>query len=195
MLITDIINETTTSGGIATVALPLGAMQRRNKKDETDEFNWSDYEGMAMEDRVNILEQIAQGTNLLESNDEATVDYFLNLNMADDLIVNDQYIPVLLSLANNKLMLSQDIVVSKLIKQLNDKYNTCVFELSDGRTIKLPNKYMGDKMIIKLFCFRNNNSYDQFRNVIKLKFNYTLPLMQNTNNSTKYNKQKDDNNE
>lgn len=137
---------------------------------DVNEYQWSDYEHIpSMKDRLDIAEvYFTKGHNLLESNDQPNVDYFLKLNsMSDQPVKNKEYIFILLALVNNKIVELQKSEIGTL---LGIKNNVYYIKTSDGKTVKFPSEDVRNNMISKTFLFKNKKKFDKFRSLISLKF-------------------------
>lgn len=136
-----------------------------------DEMKWSDTAHITnMQDRLLVVEAIATGQILLESNDTATTKYFLNLD-SDSPIMDKEYIFVFRALINNVLIYNNNSI-GTLIKFNNGEYT---FKLSDGKIVKYPDVKPEGEMVVKTFLFDTTAKYNKFRTSIQLKFNTTLP--------------------
>jgi hypothetical protein len=140
-------------------------------------FNWSDYNGATVESIIDIAEtKFTKTSNLLESNEQSTVDYFLSLP-SDKPVTQQRYIFKILSLVDNKVHVFNDESVGKLMFIKRDHY---VILLDDGQTVEYPSKVIREKMIIKTFMFMTEEKYNKFRTALKMKFNTDLEPVQLT---------------
>jgi len=137
------------------------------------QFNWTDYDGIGMKERLEIVETyFTSNTNLFESNDKKTADYFSSLSaMSSPLAKNKKYITAVLGMVNNKVMQLQYPAIVTLLEKNGNMFRV---RLSDGRETEFPNKHISDKLVAVTFFFDNTNSYDKFRNIMSLKYNFEL---------------------
>ena len=178
----------TTAGAIASVAMPVGSVIKRNpgKQKSTkkpakgnlvvseSQYKWSDYESVpSMADRLSIFEAFVEHNfNLLESNDNSLTDYFLKLNStAVTPVENNQYIVVLLGLVNNQVLEMQPIELATFLKKDGDYY---IIKLNNGSISKFPNTTVRDSLVMNTLFFDSESAYDKFRSIVALKFNKLL---------------------
>lgn len=137
-------------------------------------FNWTDYDGMDMKDRLNLVETIfTSNRNLFESNDPNYSDYFLSLRgLSDAVVKNKLYIVSLLALVNNQIMPLQPTFIGKVLEKIGDQYK---IELPDGRISLFPDKHHSDKMLVSTFFFKTKEKFNKFRTSITMKFTKDLP--------------------
>jgi hypothetical protein len=136
-------------------------------------FNWTDYDGLGMNERLMIAETyFTTNRNLFESNDSKNSDYFLSLtSMSSLLVTNKKYIVSVLALISDKVMQLQYPEVVTLLGQTHNKYRVL---LSNGSETEFPNKHLSDKMTAETFFFDNVNAYEQFRSIVSLKYDFSL---------------------
>lgn len=178
----------TTAGAIASVAMPVGSVIKRNpgKQKSTkkpakgnlvvseSQYKWSDYESVpSMADRLSIFEAFVEHNfNLLESNDNSLTDYFLKLNStAVTPVENNQYIVVLLGLVNNQVLEMQPIELATFLKKDGNYY---IIKLNNGSISKFPNTTVRKALVINTLFFDSESAYDKFRSIVALKFNKLL---------------------
>ena len=139
-------------------------------------IDWTDLdESLSINEKLNIFSEYysAKGQTITESNDVNTVEYFSNLSsMSDKLTKNSKFLLVFLGLINNKIIKMKGpeevIVLSK-----ND--NVYEVKLKDGRVSEFPSSNIEGKIAAEPFFFNNQDSFDKFRTLLILKFNFTLP--------------------
>lgn len=136
-------------------------------------FNWTDYDGLGMNERLMIAETyFTTNRNLFESNDSKNSDYFLSLtSMSSLLVTNKKYIVSVLALISDNVMQLQYPEVVTLLGQTHNKYRV---QLSNGSETEFPNKHLSDKMTAETFFFDNVNAYEQFRSIVSLKYDFSL---------------------
>lgn len=140
---------------------------------------WSDLdEGLSVHDKMNIIEEFYTTGNLTESNTEDTVKYFKSLiSSVPEPIKNKKYITAPLLLVNSKIMMLDKPSYMEFLGKGRDGL---VFKSSIGQTV-YPAKALKDTTLYHVFTFLNQQSYDKFRTIMKLKFEIDLPMVTLTN--------------
>ena len=127
------------------------------------------------EDSLEIFETYYTKTvNLNETNDTVKTKFFLNLENISTPVPGKQYIACLLSLVNNKLLKTTDIIVGTFVKEEDSMYY--IEDRESHHILKYPRERIGN-MIMKTFFFEDVNSYNKFRTIVALKFDTSLPDM------------------
>lgn len=127
------------------------------------------------EDSLEIFETYyTKNVNLNETNDSVKTKFFLNLENISTPVPSKQYITCLLSLVNNKLLKTNDIIVGTFVKEEDSIYY--IEDRESGHILKYPRERIGN-MIMKTFFFEDVSSYNKFRTIIALKFDTSLPDM------------------
>lgn len=135
-------------------------------------FCWSDYEGLRMEDRFKIVETyFSKSKNLFESNSPSESEYFRSLFSMSDQMSDKECIIIYLGLVNNNIVQLQTPEIGKILKKIGNVYT---IQLSDGKITEFPN-HLSEKLYTNLFFFDNLKSYDKFRNIMVIKYEFELP--------------------
>lgn len=130
-------------------------------------------ESMSIDEKIAFFEQYHTKGNLLESNDNETVEYFKTLvNDALTPIKNKSYIVVPLMLANNQLNLLDK--KPQYLEFIGQGSKGLVFNGDDGE-ISYPPKRFNGISITHTFTFETEKEYDEFRTMIGLRFDLQLP--------------------
>ena len=138
---------------------------------EGEKFNWADYEGTSLNDRIAIAETFfTNNGNLLESNDSIDGENFMSLSSAP-VEMGKKYIMVFLSLMNNRIVQLQYPEVVTVISKTTDGY---IVMLDDGRKTEFPKKYKSNKIMMSLFFFDSSVKYDKFALKMRLQFDFDL---------------------
>jgi hypothetical protein len=138
-------------------------------------FQWTDYEGLPMEDRFRIVETyFNKGRNLFESNNKLAVDRFNNLYhyAVSQPVPSKKYIMVLLALINNEVIVSQE---TQIVEYLSKHDNYYVVRLQDGREAEFPHKHIRDKLLMSIFLFDDIKNYERFNLDLIMMFDRGLP--------------------
>lgn len=159
-----------------------------NDSKDKQSLYWSDLDkGLSVHDKMNIIEEFYTTGNLTESNTEDTVKYFKSLiSSVPEPIKNKKYITVPLLLVNNKIMMLDKPSYMEFLGKGKDGL---VFKSSIGQTT-YPAKALKDTTLYYMFTFLNQQSYDKFRTIMKLKFEIDLPMVTLTNKINESNKNK-----
>lgn len=145
------------------------------KSAEFVDFQWTDYEGLPMEDRFRIVEtHFTKGKNLFESNSQNAINKFNSLHRKSvfNPVPNKKYIMALLALMNDEVMVSQDTQIVEYISKHDNYY---VVKLQDGREAEFPHKAIRDKLLMSIFLFDNIENYNLFRVDVIMMFDRGLP--------------------
>lgn len=145
------------------------------KPAEFIDFQWTDYEGLPMEDRLQILETyVTKSKNLFESNGQLEVDRFNNLHRraVSNPVSNKKYIMVLLALVNNEMRVFDNTQIVEYLSKTNDEYKV---KLQDGRITTYPYKGLLKNLVISIFLFDSIENYDRFRVDVAMMFDRGLP--------------------
>jgi len=145
----------------------------KTKKQST--FNWCELsEDLSIAQKMNIAENYFINNKLLESDDHA-IKYFTNLT-SDSPKKNHKYVVVpLLLIQNNVHTLNTELLYLTYLKKTNEGL---VFANDKGKNKTYP-ETKTTKGIYRTFAFSNNNSYNDFRSKLSLKFNIDLPPADN----------------
>ena len=137
------------------------------------EFQWTDYDGMSMSDRMMVAETFfSKNSNLFETNEQHSVDYFFSLKPhAPALKEGTPYIAALLGMVNDRVVPLQAVEICTIVSKTGSEYKV---RLSDGTITMFPNEYISKNMVAETFFFKDIDSYDQFRAAIFLKFSVDL---------------------
>jgi hypothetical protein len=152
-----------------------GSCKKKIKEDvsKSDEFIWTDYEGVPIETRMIIAEAHFTNKNLFESNDSESSEYFLSLqSMSSPLKENNQYIISVLALINNNVVQLQPPEIITLLQKKSDSY---LVRRNNGQKTEFPAKHLREEMVACSFFFNNSKAYDKFRNIMSLKYDLNLP--------------------
>ena len=149
---------------------------KRSKANESkiNKLSWNNLpDHLLILEKIEIFEQYAIHENLIDGVEKNVKEQFeLLFNMSDSLIKNKNYFVVPLILVNNKLMLLNSEI--DYLKFINTDDGQLVFE-SDSTIKKYPHEVFRNKSIFNTFVFLNKTSYDKFRTIVNLKFDYSLP--------------------
>lgn len=146
-----------------------GAAESKNNK----KLSWNDLPGhLTTDERADIFEQYVLRGNLTESNDENSQENFQTLfNMSDRLVKDSDYFVVPLMLVNNRLVSLNEPEYLRFIRQED---HDIVFDSDIGEK-KYPYNLFRNTAMYHVFAFETCDSYDKFRTVVNLKFDYNLP--------------------
>lgn len=135
-------------------------------------FNWDEYRDIETIDRIKILEaHYTHNGNLEESNDSEIVDYFRSLTALSVIPeVGNTYTVCVAALVNNDVQPLYTPAVGKIISKQHEDYVV----KTDLWTRTLPSVYEGE-ITAYTFFFEDEDAYDKFRTIIKLRFNRDLP--------------------
>ena len=149
------------------------ALLQASKGEVTEGFNWTDYNGIGMNERLMIAETyFTKNRNLFESNDPKNSDYFLSLtSMSSPLRKNKKYIGSVLAMVSDTVMQISDTEIVTLLGKTGNKYSVL---LSNGFETEFPNRHLSDKMSAATFFFDNINAYEKFRSILSLKYDFSL---------------------
>lgn len=134
-------------------------------------------EGMSVEDKISIFESYYAKGIVLESDDH-NVTYFKGLSKFSVIPKkgNTYIVTPLMLIQNRVVSLNTDLLKLKFLSQ---KEKSLVFSKDDGSTVTFPNDFAGEQGLSHTFVFDNNHSYDQFRSAVMMKFNLSLPPINN----------------
>lgn len=79
----------------------------------------------------------------------------------------------MIALIDDLFLIGQEPIRVKFIKQVNEE----VYVEIDGKIKKFPDEVLQHSTILKSFFFNSIDTYNQFRSIVKLKFNKTLSTM------------------
>lgn len=146
---------------------------KKHKVSENKKFNWTDYEDLAMESRLDLLEAWLTGNEsmLLEENDSNANTYFLGLK-SDSPTPGKKYIMSLLALVNNKIAVVHNAEIVTFVKSSPSGH---IVKLQNGSESVFPPDSIKHMTTTKVFFFSNQKAYDSFRSAIKIKFDKDLP--------------------
>jgi hypothetical protein len=170
----DELDDFLSKKGVAETNMAQAASRSSTDTSKTSKkLNWNNIPNhLTVDERAEIFEQYMLRGNLKESNNERAQESFDTLfGMSDKLIKNNNYFVVPLILINNRL-LSMD--QPQYLKFIRKETNELVF-YSDSSEKKYPHNLIRDIASYHVFAFENSNSYDKFRTVVALKFDYNLP--------------------
>lgn len=141
---------------------------------------WDDTDKkLSIDQRLSILEEYysSETKNLLESNDSDLSEYFLKLVKASkEPKINKKYLMICLSLMNNKIIQLRNPEEILVLSKQDHGY---LVKLSDGTTDTFPSKRIKEKVITSSFFFDDKNTYDKFRSIMSLKFDYNISDFEN----------------
>ena len=154
-------------------------VNKKKVSEDVIEITWETLgEDLSVLNKIAIFEEYAIRGNLFESNDENLKSYFVSLfDMSDAPTKGQKYIVVPLTLLKNKLM---QLANPKYMEFLGRGKDGLVFRSSTGEQT-YPSKLMREISVSNAFTFSNVKSYDKFRNIIQLKFDFDLPDVSITN--------------
>jgi hypothetical protein len=138
-------------------------------------IDWGDYKFISnMDTRLSVFAEALRSQNnvLHESNEKKSNDYFLSLNdMADAPKINKKYLLVCLAMVNNKVIQIIQPTVGKLLSFNSGRYT---MELDNGIIDEYPTSKMINHLSTLSCIFNNENSYNKFRTVMSLRFDFSL---------------------
>lgn len=149
-----------------------------SNKGDSDSLDWNSLDpNVSVDDKIFIFEQYYSNTKLRESNDEDKKDFFLSLiELSDDPIPNQNYIVAPLILMGNRVIKLDSPGNMKYLGKSKD--NNLRFQNNDS-IVNYPSRVIRDLSISHVFTFSTVESYDKLRSALILKFNVTLPDMEN----------------
>jgi hypothetical protein len=134
------------------------------------EINWSDVTG-STEKRLDFFEDyLTSEIPLIESNEQSTVDYFLQLP-SDKPETGIKYTILILGMINNKVSQFSNVENGKIVAIKSDHF---IIDLEDGQRVEYPSLAVRKNMTVKTFFFKTTNSYNKFRVALKMKFDVDL---------------------
>lgn len=134
---------------------------------------WSDFDrSLSVDDKLTILEQylLSKTQPLSESNDPKMADYFISLtSMSDMPKKNSKMLMLFLGVLNNKLI---QLNYPEIVTVLSQNGNEYTVQLADGSVKEFPSKSIREKLVAATFLFDNDASFDKFRTIMSLKFDF-----------------------
>jgi len=147
---------------------------KRAKKTESIEagLRWSDLpESISVNGKIAILEEFYIKGNLTESNNDNTIESFNNLYQNIQLKKGKRYIVVPLMLLNNRIISLDSPALATFVEQNSQGSK---FKVKEA-VVSYPPASLTDKSTTNTFVFETSSSYNEFRTMLKLKFNTDLP--------------------
>jgi hypothetical protein len=147
---------------------------KRVKKTErvAEGLRWSDLpESISVNDKIAIFEEFYIKGNLTESNNDNTIESFNNLYQNIQLKKGKRYIVVPLMLINNQIISLDSPALATFIEQNSQGSK---FKVKEA-VVSYPPASLTDKSTTNTFVFETSSGYNEFRTMLKLKFNTDLP--------------------
>lgn len=166
----------------ACAAYPLPVKRGQKVKEQiVDESRpyWSDLpNSMSVDDKISFFEQFFIKGNLTESNTEQTVDYFKSIIESNPApIKGKSYIAVPLMLVNDQLQLFDK--KPQYLKFISQDNNGFLFTGPEGE-VNYPPKRFSKITLTHTFTFATATEYNEFRTMIRLRFELNLPAVKIT---------------
>jgi hypothetical protein len=138
-------------------------------------YTWSSLnEGMDLDDRMELFEELSVTNNLTETNNNDSVEQFKLLwSMSDVPERNNKYIVVPTCLMNNRVMLLDKVTVMAFVSR-----NQQEMTFSDnGQSKTYPSELIRERATYNVFTFATTEKYESFHTMVAMRFELSLPTI------------------
>lgn len=127
-------------------------------------------------EKMQVFEQYLMGQDLRESNHAELLDYFLSLrSLGQTPVPQGKYLMVILALVNDRVTQMQP---PQLVKVLGPDQHGHRVNYAHARNALAPSHTLSDRMVMHAWYFDHAREFDQFRTIMRLKFNCHLDSYQ-----------------